>query len=840
MSSSTTISPSGSSSSSFHRHHHHDSIASSVFPPSGVGAASSSASSCNLNNNSIASDANRSIFATRLLGTPPPNSSASTSTSILAAAHNCPYPSPLSPNGGMVTLPPLSPMPAPQQSSSSPVLKLKPISELGLHPPLPIKNKHHAVGPLPYAPGRRRSLSMTHLPIYQHHYQYQQHRATMTASQQQYQLPSPAATILSRIDTDVCMSDGEDGNATRQMVGYHLSHGRSASSTSRPGLCQTFSSPITLRPATSSSGGTAAAAAAGGGGGSSDIGRRWWDTVVRSQHVATSPSGSPLGLRPAIHIDTDYKSKGEDDVDVDELVESEDGMSGVEEEFSTGGGASAVASPRVPFPGTPLGRFMAAHDAQHAHHVKENGGGVSSTPSSPYQYSRSMLLPPSGLSSSGGGGGMGSGSRTIVVPSPTPSTVSLPAAFNHHSHSHSHRERSPPSASSTSASVNRRTKPNYLNRPNVPLYNRSKLPTDGTLTEHIFTCNYIPPRSSNPLATHQPTTQPCETTSLKKADMLRHMDEIHAKDEAERVFRGDLELESASRYLADLAEMVVKETKADLEGSVVVNVPSSSASSSSPSASTTTRKEISNMVLRAQADSVRHNLRHEHDPSDANASALVRFDFVGMRCEEFREVAVMRLATHRVWRCVAAGCGKVFGTQRSMERHKANKHHQNQQSSSSSSQPQSQHAITSSYHQQENIASSSSSGSRGMKRPATDSPASSAPPMRHYLPASPLSRTSGPALMLETDRPMKRSRTEGSSGGGKMSTPMMRVRQQTPETRSSPNMPSGGGGHSLGSGGIGGGLQMDLGERSTLRSAPIKMEDDQLADDLLELAEGAR
>ncbi|KAG9025324.1 hypothetical protein FRB95_010272 [Tulasnella sp. JGI-2019a] len=824
---SSSIAPTTSSSS--HRHQDDNdttNIASSVFSLSGVGAALNTTIINAVASTTTASDAGRSIFTTPLLGTPPPPPpSLLLSTSKLSTtAHRCPYPSPLSPNGGIMTLPPLSPMLAPRQDndsdSSSPILKLKPISELGLHPPLPVKH------PLMHAPGRRRSLSMTHLPIYQHHYQYRQHRMM---TERQYQLPSPAATILSKLDTDVCMSDGEDGassshNATRRtMQGYQLS-----SSSSRPPIGHTFSSPITMRPAMSSGGAAAAAAAvAPGGGRPADIGRRWWDTVVRTHHVPTSPSGSPLALRPAaIPIDSEYKREGEE---VDELVESEDDGDGdgrLSEIMDERGSAPRSSA----YPGSPLRRLLAEHDARREfdHH-----GGPCSTPSSPYQYSRAELMAMPSVLGGGSGVGVGNGGgNAMVAPSPTPSSVSLPAAFSHHSHHGHHHDRSPPSTSSASAL--RRTKPNYLNRPNVPLYNRSKLPTDGTATEHIFTCNYVPPRSSNPLATHQPTTQPCETTSLKKADMLRHMDEIHAKDEAERVFRGDLELECASRYLADLAEMVVKETKQDLEASVTV--PFSFPSSSSSGSSASSGKMISNMVLRAQADSVRHNLRHEHDPTDASSSS-VRFDFAGMKCEEFREVAMMRLATHRVWRCVAAGCGKVFGTQRSMERHKSNKHHQTPNNTNANHQRHqpthsaSQPILTSSHHQQENVGMS-----RGTKRTATDSP-SNGGVVRHYLPASPLSHTTASALALDSssmsyERPPKRSRTEGS---GKTATPLMRVRQQTPEMRrghgSSASMSSS---QPM----VGGGLQMDLGERSTLRAVPVKVEEDQLADDLLQLAEG--
>ena len=340
--------------------------------------------------------------------------------------------------------------------------------------------------------------------------------------------------------------------------------------------------------------------------------------------------------------------------------------------------------------------------------------------------------------------------RTVSA-SPSIRGVTLP--YEHY-HGHPRASSSSPvspagSTSSLPASLSpagRRMKPNHLNRQHVPLYNRSKAPT-GT-AEALFVCNYVPPRSTNPRAP-QPTSHPCETTALKKADMERHFEEIHAKDESERILRGEFELELASRYLIDLAAIVGKEMKHDPLGTSML-----------PSGRT-----IRNLDLRAQADNVRLRVGQA---VTLEIGPTPPFDFKGNGCEEFRELAIARLATYRVWRCIEPGCDKQFGSQRSMERHKANKH--------PAATKRDAYPITSDLG-----ASGFTQGSR--KRPAADlgSPFSST-----SLPSSPYNR---PSLNLDTNLhppPAKRQRKESplKIGGSLPSPAMMRVRQQTPERRS--------------------------------------------------------
>ncbi|KAG8985696.1 hypothetical protein FRB90_004507 [Tulasnella sp. 427] len=189
---------------------------------------------------------------------------------------------------------------------------------------------------------------------------------------------------------------------------------------------------------------------------------------------------------------------------------------------------------------------------------------------------------------------------------------------------------------------------------NVPLYNRSK-PTGGT-----FYCGYLPPRSTDPTAADPSNPEPCQTTACKKADMDRHFDEIHAKDEAGRVFRRELDVECAARYMVDLANVVLKELKSDSAGQTEIKLGGGSGGKTS--------KVVENTELWIQADRVRVRVGKELSSENAPFRMVTyRFDSVANGCEDFRDLANARAQYHRAYPCV--GCVKTFGSQRSLERH---------------------------------------------------------------------------------------------------------------------------------------------------------------------------
>lgn len=189
---------------------------------------------------------------------------------------------------------------------------------------------------------------------------------------------------------------------------------------------------------------------------------------------------------------------------------------------------------------------------------------------------------------------------------------------------------------------------------NVPLYNRSK-PSGGT-----FYCGYLPPRSTDPMAADPPNPEPCQTTACKKADMDRHFDEIHAKDEAGRVFRRELDVECAARYLVDLANLVLKEIKQGNSARTTIELPRGEAT-----------KEVDNTELWIQADKIRVRIGKELLAASAADSShrmtSYRFDFLANECADFKDLARSRAQYHRAYPCVL--CKKTFGSQRSLERH---------------------------------------------------------------------------------------------------------------------------------------------------------------------------
>lgn len=150
--------------------------------------------------------------------------------------------------------------------------------------------------------------------------------------------------------------------------------------------------------------------------------------------------------------------------------------------------------------------------------------------------------------------------------------------------------------------------------------------------------------------------EPCQTTACKKADMDRHYDEIHAKDEAGRVFRRELDVECAARFLVDLANMVLKEMKSEGSAQTAVKLASGAT------------KVVDNTELWIQADRVRVRVGKELSAADASAKMTnYRFDFAANGCGDFRDLAQSRAQYHRAYPCM--GCVKTFGSQRSLERH---------------------------------------------------------------------------------------------------------------------------------------------------------------------------
>ncbi|KAG8968429.1 hypothetical protein FRC03_007371 [Tulasnella sp. 419] len=211
--------------------------------------------------------------------------------------------------------------------------------------------------------------------------------------------------------------------------------------------------------------------------------------------------------------------------------------------------------------------------------------------------------------------------------------------------------RSHPLRSATSANlsavVNETSTSFSPRRPNLPLYNRSKhrLNSPGSQpTSQVYVCGYVPPPSTvSRQGIPQPAQrnhQPCETTSGKKADIARHMDEIHGKDEADRVAREELAPEYAVRYLVDLANMVSRGQLPNSESAPEWNWD----------------------ILRSEAQLVKSAVQ-------LNGSV---FDFT--KCPMFRRFAIAHAPDHRIWRCRHQGCGNIYGSQRSLERHRQKTH----------------------------------------------------------------------------------------------------------------------------------------------------------------------
>jgi len=163
----------------------------------------------------------------------------------------------------------------------------------------------------------------------------------------------------------------------------------------------------------------------------------------------------------------------------------------------------------------------------------------------------------------------------------------------------------------------RRPKPETLDHRSSPPQRRGKIvPKSRVQKEGPHSCDYVSPVFQ----------QACSGESATKYDMIRHIHEIHGKEEAKHVVSKDLSIERAVVYLADLAEMLAKDATVAVE-------------------------------IRNQAKVAKKRV----------FSTDKVFSFDGL--DLFRAAAVERAVDHRVWKCTHRGCDQTFGSDRSWKRH---------------------------------------------------------------------------------------------------------------------------------------------------------------------------
>ncbi|KAG8950498.1 hypothetical protein FRC04_007513 [Tulasnella sp. 424] len=655
-------------------------------------------------------DSSETVFATPLLGTPPP------------MAHL----SPSSPSS--IVLPPISP-------PTSEPKKLKTIAELnsvkGEHerwrpgmalPPIETLREREVVDDR----GRRLLPPPTSHPSLTHH----------------HWRPSPNIAAQMELRGP---PDEDDAHFNE----HRVRPGHSPSST-RPTTSLSASTSLTSLPSLSPRTPYAS---------NSDLGRTWWSSVVAVAGNTPSTSATPLPRHsPAIAVsppeEDSKRYMGHDEEEVDELSS--------ERSFSVDSRAQSAVPPSSSNP-------FDYHNHGHSHpsFPPRDVSGYHLTPPSTADAALYQLRP---LTTTTGPRRASTYSPAIRpqqhLPQYSPSafsTTSLPTP-------RAQMQPIPPSSDlpfSGSATPLRGTK-----KRNVPLYNRSK-PSGGT-----FYCGYLPPRSTDPMAADPSNPEPCQTTACKKADMDRHFDEIHAKDEAGRVFRRELDVECAARYLVDLANMVLKEMKSEGSAQTAVKLASGAT------------KVVDNTELWIQADRVRVRVGKELAAADAPAKMTnYRFDFTANGCVDFRDLAQSRAQYHRAYPCM--GCVKTFGSQRSLERHynttvcgqsRPNKKIGGGAASGAAGKKRKQHSGD------DEASSSPGAGPSNLLaspfiehrfeggRPVTTAP-SYAPPSVHSdsPPAAKRPRISSPLKSSALPLPHHHQPSASSV--------MMRVRQQTPETR---------------------------------------------------------
>ena len=208
-----------------------------------------------------------------------------------------------------------------------------------------------------------------------------------------------------------------------------------------------------------------------------------------------------------------------------------------------------------------------------------------------------------------------SGSQSCSVqPQPSLSPIMSPAPVSR-----------PTSSSSATAGLRFRVKSVPSSSSVTTEKQTRRLPVDSSKTLHV--CGYMPPGGG----------EACRVTSGKKPDMVRHINETHAVSEAVLVARGELALELASRYLGDLAGLIIKSSK------------------------TVERSSKQSEMLIMQALLSKSRIK-----TDGTA-----FDFDGL--EVFRKEAETRARTHR--RMICVDCGKDYGSDRSLSRHQSQQRH---------------------------------------------------------------------------------------------------------------------------------------------------------------------
>ncbi|KAG9042439.1 hypothetical protein FS837_010873 [Tulasnella sp. UAMH 9824] len=527
----------------------------------------------------------------------------------------------------------------------------------------------------------------------------------------------------------------------------------------------------------------------------SDLGRSWWNGVVAVASSTPSTSAAPLPRHsPTIAVsppDEDVKMYGpHDEEEVDELSS--------ERSFSIDSRAGSAVPPPLPQASSSSSNPFDYHNFAPSFPPRDVSG-YHLTPPTTADGALYQLRP---LNTNTGPRRASTYSPAVRpqqhLPQYSPSafsTTSLPTP----------RVQMQPIPSSSDSPFPPPSAPlRGTKKRNVPLYNRSK-PSGGT-----FYCGYLPPISTDPMAADPSNPEPCQTTACKKADMDRHFDEIHAKDEAGRVFRRELDVECAARYLVDLANLVLKEIKAGSSAKTTIEMRGSES------------REVDNTELWIQADKIRVRIGKELSSADAPfRMTTYRFDFTANECDDFRDLARSRAQFHRAYPC--ASCKKTFGSQRSLERHynttvcgqsrpnkkaggngasgagKKRKHQstggEDDASASLSSPGAGPHLLASPFieHRFE-----------GGRPVTTTSYGQPGPSHSNSPPASKRPRISSPLKSSSSTLPLPHHQQPSAS------SVMMRVRQQTPETRR-PEYYHDGGAHSS--------------SPSGSRNQPIKLEE---------------